>query len=233
MKPTLLATIPSSGSSWIADCYSLAHPEQKCTREFFSATYNWRFAERIQRDVGDMMYSTVPLLSQALSVNRVEQLLEDTWKKENWDFTKECHLAWSLESFSRFFDCIVLVRSFAGTFPPSRARVVRWYEHLFCSLQINGLLDQFCDESGKTPTTKAAVAHYLATKRLVLAARQIGCPLVVSDKLDFPASLASVEKMARQTERKIERPQEHLLSWSDAIRLHAELEVRYGQAIEL
>lgn len=230
-RPVLLATIPSSGSSWIADCYVQAYPDRRCTREFFSATYNWRMAERIEEDCGDMMYTTVHLLACKLSVFRVRQLLEDTWKQASFDFTKECHLAWSLESFAEFFDCIVLVRPFEATFPPHRARVIRWYEHLFWSLLINHRLDSFCFNAGKTPTTRAAIAHYYGTRRLCEAARKIGTTVVVSEEMTFPIQYKEVELIAKQTHNPVARPTEHNECWSRAMELHAELEKRYGKAI--
>lgn len=230
-RPVLLATIPSSGSSWIADCYEQAYPDRRCTREFFSATYNWKLAERLEQDVGDMMYATIPLLTAGLSVERVWKLLDDTWDQFGFEFTKECHLAWSLESFSVFFDCIVLVRPFEATFPPNRARVIRWYEHLYWSLFMNKRLDAFSIEQGKTPTTRAAIAHYFATRRLCQAAKNIGTKVVISEELEFPSQYQEVELIAKATHRPVARPVEHLECWSRAIALHRELELRLGAAV--
>ena len=230
-KPVLLAALPSSGSAWIADCYASAYPDQRCTREFFSATYNWQMAKRLEQDCGDMMYATVPLLAQTLDRDRVKKLLEDTWEQAGFDFTKECHLAWSLESFAEFFDCIVLVRSFNFTFPPNRARVIRWYEHLYWSLWINGRLDMFCIKAGETPTTRAAIAHYFGTRRLCDAAKAIGTKVVVADELCFPDRYHTLELIAKKTVRTIARPSEHDECWREACELHKQLESIYGKAI--
>jgi hypothetical protein len=230
-KPVLLAALPSSGSAWIADCYAAAYPDQRCTREFFSATYNWRMAKRLEQDCGDMMLATIPLLTTSLDCDRVERLLQDTWGQVGFEFTKECHLAWSLESFAEFFECIVLVRSFASTFPPQRARVIRWYEHLYWSLAMNDLLDEFCMKAGETPTTRAAIAHYFGTRRLCEAAKNIGTKVVVSDELSFPDRYHELEVLAKSTVKTIARPAEHLECWRDAFDLHDLLESKYGKAV--
>jgi hypothetical protein len=222
-RPVLLATTPSSGSAWIADCYAEAYPERRCTREFFSATYNWKMAKRLEQDCGDMMYATVNHLARSSDPDRVHRLLQDTWDQCEFDFTKECHLAWSLEAFAEFFDCIVLIRPFAATFPPQRARVIRWYEHLYYSLAINSRLDSFCLNAGDTPTTRATIAHYFATRRLSRAATNIGVELVVADELRFPEQYKEVELIAKRTQKTIARPPEYFECWQDAFSLYARL----------
>ena len=178
-----------------------------------------------------MMYATINLLTRPLNHDRVKSLLEDTWDQAGFDFTKECHLAWSIETFAQFFDCIVLVRPFSSTFPPQRARVMRWYEHLYWSLVNNDLLDDFCVKAGETPVTRAAIAHYFGTRRLCDAAKAIGTKVVVADELCFPDRYHTLELIAKKTVRTIARPSEHDECWREACELHKQLESIYGKAI--
>lgn len=236
----LLASLPSSGSDWVAECICKADPSLCYAREYFSPTVNIVHAETIEQCLGDTMAMSLPRLVTPCGQRRIESLLDQTWRRESFNFTKENYLPFHLDSFANFFDVVVLLREFHHTFPPHRHRVTQWYEHFYAALYHR--LDPFCRSQSVDPLCRAAVGHYLFAREYVEAARHISCPVVwfgdlvkcdtkeIAETVDgsfIKAGRFASNIVATRSARG--RPQGQVGYWSKAFQVHDELEKRYGK----
>lgn len=230
----LLASLPSSGSDWVACCIAESRPDLVYAREYFCPTVNWRNAADLEKFLGDTMYTNVSRLCRSISESEIETLLQSTWRKDGFSFTKENYVAYQLEAFANTFDIIVLVRKFEHTFPPHRHRVMQWYEHMYCALSIHGLIDSLSIAS-KTPMERAAIGHYWFTRKLIEVGQALHEPVIwFHDLLSNPPKVPHVgidfQNIVKQSCRKIDRPDgEYFKQWSSAAKLYVEIEEKYGR----
>lgn len=239
----LLATMPSSGSDWVADCICKANPQLVYAREFFNPTVNWRRAERLERDLGDITFAAAPQLCRNVSRQAVQSLIADTWRQAAFTFTKECYLAFQLEHFAETFSVVVLLRRFADTFPPNRQRVMRWYENFHGALRVAGLLNSYCQSRSETPMNRAAIGYYWFAKQLHETASGLGAkvlwfhdlasmsPESLAAKLaGLPFDVAKFVDVVVKTRDVAPRPSgEYQEQWQAAAALYCDLEGRYGR----
>lgn len=174
----LIASMPSSGSDWLADCFMEANPELKYSREHFSPLCNLGDSEILSPHFGDYLYSCTRNLTTPLPDRTLNGVLEYIWRPRGHTFTKENYLAFKLESMSKRFNVVVLARRTEDTFPPTRQRVTAWYEHAFCALDDVGMTPSWADVHVKTPMDMAVVGHKLYLRKLVSEAERLGLPIL-------------------------------------------------------
>ncbi len=134
-KKLLLASIPSAGSDWLAQCFTDAVPElvtpamasdrYKDVKEFFNPICN-HVSPLVSQYFGCELPSTVRNLTRRLAWNERCDLME-FWPQEA-TFTKETFAVYQVGSLSASFDVVKLIRSAEHTFPPKRLRVWAWYQ---------------------------------------------------------------------------------------------------------
>lgn len=238
----LLASLPSSGSDWLAGCIARSHPALRYRREYFSPIANWRRSQRLATVLGDTLFYTTPQLCRARSRAEIQSLLDSTWRQDGFNFTKENYLAFQIEQFAETFTVIVLLRRFEDTFPPHRHRVMRWYEHFHGALAVNGAVDEWTVARSATPMNRAAIGYYWFARRLRDAASALCLPIFWFHDLSslgacdlarrlWPAAIDR-DALCREilaTRSPVERPTgEYRQQWAVARRLYRDIEWRYG-----
>jgi hypothetical protein len=237
MDGLLLAALPSGGSDWVAQCLLEADDSLVYFREYFCPYVNWQDAEQLENVVGDTMFCNTKRMGQNTTTEKVNQLLDGTWRKTGYTFTKENYIAFQLEQFAQFFTTVVLVRSFNDTFPPSRRRVIGWYEHFYAAMLVNDRLTKEVIRMGTTPTNRAAIGHWCFTQQLKWTAKRLSLPLLDFSVLarasdvelfDHTQGVAVdrqrfVDAVMRTRSPKMRFP-EHDAQWRDAVKVYLELE---------
>lgn len=233
----LLAALPSGGSDWFASCIRMAQPTLRYAREFFCPMCNWQYAGRLERDLGDTTYAATDKLCVEMTDDSLNSLLNDTWRREDYNFCKENYLPWKLTAFSKQFTTVVLVRDFDDTFPPNRQRVIRWYEHFYCALFNAGQLDEESVMEATNPTARAAIGFFYFRQKLIDMAHELDLPLIYVSKITrqnateitdavkrVPVDTQALVDAIVQTRRNVVRPAMHFVQWQDAIELHKRLD---------
>src|SRR5690606_15990606 len=95
----LLASLPRSGSDGFAECICRANPDLRYLREYFSPIVNWRRSERLMETVGDTLYSTTKNLCRRITDDEYDAMLNDTWRRDGFTFTKENYCAFQLDQY--------------------------------------------------------------------------------------------------------------------------------------
>jgi hypothetical protein len=227
----LLASLPSSGSDWFADCICKADPSLRYAREYFSPTCNLQHASRLEQVVGDTLAGSLSKLVTPASCSSVAQLLDDTWRRDNYNFTKENYLPFHLSEFQKWFDVVILLREFKHTFPPRRHRVMQWYEHFYVAMaQTNRV-----PTDNLSVTHRAAAGHYWMVKQYVDVAKRHNIPVIWWGDLQKgvvnPTSFLSaqcLEVMSKTKKQKEQASVEYKTFWASALHYYAELETLHG-----
>jgi hypothetical protein len=178
----MLASMPSSGSDFVADALCKAHPHFSYWREFFSPICNLKHSSTLMR-LGDTLACTTENLCKTLPDETLEEIVASTWDTEAADFTKENYLAWNLRWFASQFRVLILLRRPEDTFPPTRHRVMRWYEHMAYSAQLNGCLPASIAKQCFSPMRKAICGHTVFIEKMLLQADELNLPVLWYDEL--------------------------------------------------
>jgi hypothetical protein len=137
-KPLLLMTLPSSGSTWLADVIVtrlglLAHQK---SAEFFQPLTNLELYEPLSRCFGSENPSCMNNIMKMPRSDDFEKAVAE-FKKRGYTFCKEVFQFFHTPLFVRHFDVFFLRRSAERTFPPSRLRVLSWYDAIATSIENN------------------------------------------------------------------------------------------------
>lgn len=241
-RPAILASLPSSGSTWVAR--SMAEgSDHRYAYEFFCPIVNLKYAAKLERVLGDTLYGSVDrLCAEPIAADELRELLRETWDLEDYTFTKELYIGWHLDAFLACgFEIVVMRRPFRLTFPPSRRRVIRWYDAFYWSLVRNNRIEP--EHAKRGPTVRAAVAHYHFNKRLRTEAERLGLGIMRYEVLTspdrdwayeelkaLPSSFdrdAVFEAMNRSREP-VDRDSSFMAHWEEAIDVYTKLEERFG-----
>ena len=87
-KPLLLLSAPNNGSDWFADTLINSQQNLNYFREFFNPCTNPKYAPILSEGFGceyDSCYEKIITCQDDL----LQVIFDDTWKKENYNFTKE------------------------------------------------------------------------------------------------------------------------------------------------
>jgi hypothetical protein len=134
-RPIALLSLPNTGTDWFVDLLLRQNPHLRYYREFFNPICNPVYENDLNRAFGCEMVDNYTLIAKAHCPH--EAVYQQTWAKENYNFTKENYSAFKLDWFRAHFDCFVLYRRAELTLPGNRLQVKTWYDAMYCSLLRN------------------------------------------------------------------------------------------------
>lgn len=132
MKPKLLLSIPNSGSDWVARCIAQVTGWNYYEKEYFNPICNMGEADRlIFAGFGCELASAARGIW--IHPTKDAQEIYDQFRRQ-YSFNKEVWGFSKIDWYKERFDCIVLTRSWQTMFPPSRLRVVQWYDQIYMAM---------------------------------------------------------------------------------------------------
>lgn len=164
----MLVAMPSSGSTWLADCIVKTNPQllRPPVKEFFNPIVNIDLYDELSSLFGcetTDSYRHVAAPVTPARRDRLEQLLRRVWDP-SWKFTKEVWVGYQVSMLREYFALVGLVRDDENTLPPTRLRVWQWYGAIHDSVRENlGI-----EAHGSHLRDKALVGH-LHLKRQILS----------------------------------------------------------------
>jgi hypothetical protein len=220
-------------------------------KEFFNPVLNQKYYEALSPYLGCELYPCVGNIPKELDSDTVDKILDSSWNKEPYNFTKEVFFSFCAEAFSKRFHTFGVTRNISYTFPPLTVRVVGWYVACFHSILSHGLVDCELKEflrSTATDLRRQAVAGWqLMRWRMDWAFTQIGCEVFDFDQLMTSSEDALVECLtkiqspfidpeltAKQIIQSRSAPtpaglKPHAAEWSTALEYHSDLVRRFEQ----
>jgi hypothetical protein len=220
-------------------------------KEFFNPVLNQKYYETLSPHLGCELYPCVGNIPKELDSDTVDKILDSSWNKEPYNFTKEVFFSFCAEAFSKRFHTFGVTRNISYTFPPLTVRVVGWYVACFHSILSNGLGD--CElkdflASTATDLRRQAVAGWqLMRWRMDWAFTQIGCEVFDFDQLmtasegtlveclaKIQSPLIDPELTAKEVIQSRSAPirsdlKPHALEWVSALEYHGGLVDRFDQ----
>lgn len=172
----LLASVPSSGSDWLAKCFTDAVPELVTpavadpmrygnVKEFFNPICN-QACGPVCRYFGCELTSCRDALTRELEADELQHVMEQ-WPAAA-TFTKETFAVFQLPRLANRFQIVSLVRSTANTFPPKRLRVWSWYQNIGLAMgfPLNGIVSVHAHAMAAHLAYAAALKSFSPTKPL-------------------------------------------------------------------
>ncbi len=191
-KPYMMLGLPNTGTDWFADIIS-ANSNLKYSREFFNPIVNEFFAEEIAKMFGCELPSTSYKIAQPHTWEEYENVLNATWKRTAFNFTKENYSAFQIEHHVKAFNCFVLHRDVRFSLPsPDRTnRVKTWYDTIYHSMVLNrdfletdvqSLVD-FAISNANTINKKQVSAHIIGYYKTLKDAKKYRLPVIKYETL--------------------------------------------------
>lgn len=136
-KPLLLLSIPNSGTDWLASTICNSQSNIKYLREFFNPGTNTKYSDILAEEFG---CEYINCYKNIISFNETKttEIFEQTWKKEDYNFTKDNFGIMRMPFYKKHFNCFGLKRSCQTSLPPKRyVEVTGWYLAIYESLLQN------------------------------------------------------------------------------------------------
>lgn len=176
MKPLIVLSLPNSGTTWF--CGLLAkHSGLKYSDEYFNPVLNHLREVELRKVFGSELACCYRNIATGSS-SEVESIISATWPRDGYELTKDNYSPFKLESFQRFFRCVILLRHTAGVFPPSRIRVWSFYEHAWQALK-----DAGHDLHEVSLRARAMEAHVIMARQMRADSARLGIPVVYYEDL--------------------------------------------------
>jgi hypothetical protein len=134
-RPIALLSLPNTGTDWFVDMLLRQNAQLRYYREFFNPICNPTYENILNRAFGCEMVDSFAQIARSPCPH--EEVYQQTWTKENYNFTKENYSAFKLPWFVTHFDCVVLYRRAELSLPGSRLPVKTWYDAMYHSLLQN------------------------------------------------------------------------------------------------
>jgi hypothetical protein len=135
-KPLMMMTLPSSGSTWLADVIvrelGLVAHQKSC--EFFQPLTNLALYEPLSKCFGSENPSCMDNIMTMPKQDDFDFAVKQ-FHKHGYTFCKEVFQFFHTPLFVRHFDVFFLYRSAEHTFPPSRLRVLSWYDAIATAIE--------------------------------------------------------------------------------------------------
>ena len=200
MNQYLILSLPSSGSDWLSRILAKNSELQYYDKEFFNPACNWNFelvdggySHILEKGFGcEWASSCKNIADRNVSLDLLESIYQETWLRQNYTFDKENYSAFRVPFFKRYFDIVYLYRSVRTLFPPSRARVLNWYDAIYASLKMNGIVDSPIDESIRN---RVLTAHRICWRELESSGPYI--PVIDYDILVEGSEIAVREELEK------------------------------------
>ena len=133
----LLLSMPNCGSDWLAKTIILSQEGCKYFREFFNPAVNFKHADILEEEFG-CEYITCYKKIIDYSEYKAENIYNNTWKIESYNFTKENYSFTKIPFYLNHFKCFALIRDVKNSLPAGRRTEVNsWYLGIYQSLLEN------------------------------------------------------------------------------------------------
>ncbi len=188
-RPIALLSLPNTGTDWFADMLLRQNPHLRYYREYFNPICNPVHENVLNRAFGCEMVDNYAMIAKAGGHH--EKVYQQTWAKENYNFTKENYSGFKLNWFVTHFDCVVLYRRAELSLPGSRLPVKAWYDAMYCSLLRNRwtlepdvrVLVDFAVEQADTIAKRLVAAFVIYYYKLLRDAHRHNVPILDYDRL--------------------------------------------------
>jgi hypothetical protein len=188
-RPIALLSLPNTGTDWFADMLLRQNPHLRYYREFFNPICNPTYENVLNRAFGCEMVDNFASIAKAHCQH--EAVYQETWAKENYNFTKENYSAFKLPWFITHFDCVVLYRRAELSLPGSRLPVKTWYDAMYHSLLRNRwtlepdvrFLVDFAVAEADTLAKRLLAAFVIHYYKLLKDAHRHNVPILDYDRL--------------------------------------------------
>lgn len=136
----MMLSLPNTGTDWLVKCL-LKTNKYNYSREFFNPMVNEKYCDILSKCFGCEYASLAHLIAKEPILSLATSVLNDSWNKETFDFTKETFSAFKIDFFFKKFTCFVLFRKIEQSMPSNvfeRIYPLRsWYDAMFFSLIAN------------------------------------------------------------------------------------------------
>ncbi len=205
-RPLIILSLPNSGTTWLATTIA-KHRPGRYYDEYFNPVLNHRHQVKLRRVFGSELACCYRNIARG-DGPEVDEVIRETWCRDEYSFTKENYSPFKLRSFVRHFEVVVLLRHTAGVFPPSRGRVWSFYEHSWQALKDAG--HEMVEVSLRA---RAMEAHALMARELRRSADELQVPIIYYEDLfndtlmheslrraglDQPAIVADISRTRRE-----------------------------------
>lgn len=138
-KPPLMLGVPNSGTSWLGELIGRNLRVGSYYREYFNvALCPRRHEQRLRSYFGSELISSYMNIATGWS-DGIDEAIMDTWfAQSEFTFTKDVFNPAKLPVFQTHFDCFVLHRDEAMSWPPSRGRVYGFGEAYWHAFKLGG-----------------------------------------------------------------------------------------------
>ncbi len=161
-KPFLLLGTPNSGTDWLAGCIARVTGWRFFQKEFFNPLTNPDHARELLQAFGCELVSGFEQLARC-HTQGIDAVIQRTWPADRYDFNKEVWSFAKLPALVAHFDCLVLTRSTASLFPPSRLRVWQGYDAIWHAIRRAERMPLFAVD----PRDRAREGHAMANEILI------------------------------------------------------------------
>lgn len=175
-----MLSLPNSGSSWLGEMigHCLTDGGAYYRGYFNPATCPQEHELRIGEHFGDELLAYYKNIALPAGPG-FDELIRETWfAQDRFTFTKDVLNPLKLEGLSRHFRCFVLHRSEASSWPPSRSRVLSFYEHAW-----HAMVEAGFELGERTLHARALEARRVLTEALHGQAHRLGVPILDYDEI--------------------------------------------------
>ena len=138
-KDLMILSLPNTGSTWFAECVAKGY-EGKYFYEYFNPLRNPDHEEMLARSFGCETVASYANIATPGSAD-IDTEIAKTWGQDGYHFTKEVFSPLKLATFAKRFHCVVFFRDESLVFPPSRLRIISFYEHAWWAIQSSPWFD--------------------------------------------------------------------------------------------
>ena len=177
----LILSLPNSGTDWLCPILARQGGLRYYQKEFFNPICNPVHGTRLEAAFGCELASCYANIGLPWDrqVETLESLYRTTWAAEPYNFDKENFSPLKVAWFARHFRIVMLHRAASSVFPPSRLRVLAWYDAIYNAMADHGhLVRQAVDL-----TARAKRAHEVSWVLMRQAAACLDIPVLDYDEL--------------------------------------------------
>ena len=190
MSQYMLLSLPNSGSDWLMGIIAKQPDMKYYHKEFFNPICNATYRATLETVFGCELigsYRNIAIPSSEQSFG-LESAYRATWNAAEFNLNKEVYSPCKLPFFNQHFRCAILQRQTESLFPPSRLRVLAWYDAIWHSLLARNQVYGY-----PSLEHRAKQAHEITANALFSDAFNEDVPVISYDLL-MTASIAEVQK---------------------------------------
>ena len=191
-KPFMLLGLPNTGTDWLASQICDSNKNLLYYREFFNPITNDLYPEEISEFFGCELSTTARNIAKKILPPDYKKTIKHTWKKTDFNFTKENYSAFQIENHQESFDCFILYRKLCESLPSQdqnperRGAVINWYDSIYFSLIENQKqlepdvadLVEFSKNKANSINKKIASAHVICYYKILKDAKKYKIPVI-------------------------------------------------------